>query len=176
MQRMVDEFCEDLDFLSQPLIDGEPPSDLHVEYLEGFYQEEVDAHGNPFLSKQKRPQVPRDRIRAAIARTHEAFLNPSDAQEMMRPIDKANSGFIHGASPHTMEMYDGARFRVSSMLGTTRIDEATRSLRDYFAALSTLPAPSRALSGTEKWSRRSSAFVPTSSASREGLQVVKHPS
>ena len=65
LQRMLDEFGEDLFFLCDPLISGER-TPLHDEYLELFYQEELDAHGIPFLSKQSRPQIQRRRIQAAM--------------------------------------------------------------------------------------------------------------
>lgn len=133
LERTLDEFCEDLFFLCQPLVGGER-TPLHEEYLQYFYREEFDSHGNPFLSKQKRPQVSRSKIQAANARTNADLLNPSDAQELMRSLNKANSGFVHGASPHIMEMYGGdpPRFHVGGMLGTPRIEEFERSLWYYF--------------------------------------------
>lgn len=133
LQRMLDDFCQDLFFLCQPLVGGERTT-LHDQYLQYFYQEEIDSHGNPFLSEQNRPQIPRRKIHAANARTIEAVLNPSDAQELMRSLNKAYGGFVHGASPHIMEMYGGAppRFHVSGMLGTPRIEEFTKSLWHYF--------------------------------------------
>lgn len=133
LQRMLDEFCEDLFFLCQPLLGGERTL-LHDEYLRYFYQEEIDSHGNPFLSEQKRPQISRSKIHAANARTNAEILNPSDTQELMRSLNKANSGFVHGASPHIMEMYGGdpPRFHVAGMLGTARIEECEKSLWHYF--------------------------------------------
>jgi hypothetical protein len=133
LQRMLDEFCEDLFFLCDPLIGGER-TPLHDKYLKLFYQEELDAHGIPFLSKQNRPQIPRKRIQAAIARMTASLLNPSDGQEMMRTLSSANSGFVHGASPHIMEMCWGNPpcFHVSGMLGTPRIEEFTDSQWNYF--------------------------------------------
>jgi hypothetical protein len=49
LQRMLDEFCKDLFFLCQPLI-GRERTTLHDQYLQYFYQEEIDSHGNPFFS------------------------------------------------------------------------------------------------------------------------------
>jgi len=149
LQRMLDEFCEDLTFLCQPLIGGERTT-LHDLYLQHFYQEEIDSHGNPFLSKQKRPQIPREKIQAANART--AVLNPSDAQELTRSLNKAYGGYVHGASPHIMEMYGGVppRFHVSGMLDTPRIEKVTKDLWNYFhRGLNTAELVAQGLGDTE---------------------------
>jgi len=129
LERMLDEFCEDLFFLCRPPIGGERTA-LHDQYLQYFYQEEIESHGNPFLSEQKRPQIPRSKIQAANARTLEEHLNQSDAHELMRTLSKAYGGYVHGASPHIMEMYGGRppRFHVSGMLNTPRIEVFTKDL------------------------------------------------
>lgn len=133
LHRVLDEFCEDILFLCIPGLGGDR-SALHDQYLEWFYQEEFDEHGDPLRSEQKRGLVSRNRIRAAIAAWQTGFLNPSDGQELLRTVGKTFSGFVHGASPQIMEMYGGrpARFHVNGMLGTPRIEEYERSLWHYF--------------------------------------------
>jgi hypothetical protein len=131
--RMIDEFNEDITFLCDAIRTGEI-TELHAQYLEFFYLEEFDNPDNPLLSTQKRPTVPRKRIHAAIARMEGQEVNPSDSQDLHRTISQAYSGYVHAASPHCMDMYGGepARFQVSSMLGTRRIDEFYRNAWDYF--------------------------------------------
>lgn len=131
--RTLDEFNEDVNFLCQPLISGEP-SDLHRKYLAFFYQEEYDDPEHPFLSSQKRQTIPRQKIHSAISKMPETPINPSDCIEMHRTISKAYSGFVHGASPQIMDMYGGnpPRFHVSGMVGTPRIDAFTENCGDYF--------------------------------------------
>jgi hypothetical protein len=51
--------------------------------------------------------------------------DPSRRIELYRTISKVYSGFVHGASPHIMEMYGGdpPHFHTKGMLGTPRIEE-----------------------------------------------------
>lgn len=67
LQRMLDEFQEDVTFLSFAVIFGDV-SDLHRRYLDAFFEEEFDKPEDPVASTQKRPMVSRDKIRAYIAR------------------------------------------------------------------------------------------------------------
>jgi len=131
--RTLDEFNEDIIFLCAGLRAREL-SDLHNKYLEYFYQEEFNIPNNPFLSDQKRPTIPRKKIRAAICGMKEYPLNPSDAAEVHRTISQAYSGYVHGASPHIMEMYGGhpPKFYVSGMKGTPRIAQFASNCSDYF--------------------------------------------
>ena len=95
---MLDKFNEDIQFLTFGVIFGDT-TDLHREYLEAFYQEEFDDPGNAFKSSQKRPVIPRQKIRAYIARiAGVAAYDPSTNAELMRTVDKMYSGFVHGAS------------------------------------------------------------------------------
>ena len=61
LQRMLDEFQEDVIFLSYAAINNEV-TDLHRRYLEAFYQEEFDKPGDPISSTQKRPMIPLTRF------------------------------------------------------------------------------------------------------------------
>ena len=68
--------------------------------------------------------IPRKKIRACIARFVSEFpdsaANPSGMVEIFRTVDKAQSGYVHGASPQLMEMYGGnpPRFHMDGMPGT----------------------------------------------------------
>lgn len=132
LQRMIDEFREDVTFLSLGVIYGD--TDLHTRYLEAFYQEEFDKSGDPVNSSQERPMIPRKKIQAYIAQCEAAAMETTQSILSSRTMSKAYSGFVHGASPHIMEMYGGSpiKFHVPGMLGTPRIKEHERDMWNYF--------------------------------------------
>lgn len=117
MQRILDELDEDAMFLSNGLIHGW--TDRHAEFLEAFFQEEFDNPQDPANSTQNRPMPRRDKIRAFIAKMMGGG-DPSGAIKATRTLSKGYSGFVHAASPHIMDMYDGdpPRFHLRGMLGT----------------------------------------------------------
>ena len=133
LHRILDEFQEDISFLAYALIFGETTG-LHRQYLSAFYEEEFDKPESPLESTQKRPMVSRKKIRAYIARMEAVALDPSKGIELSRTVNKAYSGFVHGASPAIMDMYGGLppRFHVRGMLGTVRIAEHHQDLWNYF--------------------------------------------
>lgn len=132
LQRMLDEFQEDILFLAHGLINDEI-TPLHEKYLNEFYKEEFDNPNSPVESTQKRAMVPRKKIRAYISRI-EGNVDPSSAVELTRTISKAYSGYIHGASPQIMDTFGGnpARFHVSGMLNTPREYEHRNDMWNYF--------------------------------------------
>jgi len=133
IQRTLDEFREDICFLTDVLPDG-AITELHRKYLSYFYEEEFEDPNNPNFQPQNRGMIPRKKIRAYIARMEGMPPNATRDEELTRSISKAYSGFVHGASPHIMEMYGGVppRFHISGMLGTPRIDEHRDGLWNYF--------------------------------------------
>jgi len=132
LQRMLDEFQEDILFLSYGLINGALP--LHDEYLIEFYKEEFDDQESAMKSKQKRGMVSRRKIRAYISKIEENKLDPSTGVELSRTISKTYSGFIHAASPQIMDMFGGMtpHFHVSGMRGTPREQEYQHDILNYF--------------------------------------------
>lgn len=133
LQRMLDEFNEDVVFLAHGVV-SENITDLHREYLAAFYEEEFDNPESALGSTQKRPMVSRQKVRAYLARIDTEGLNPSSGVEAMRTVSKTYSGFVHGASPHIMDMYCGnpPRFHVRGMLGTVRADDHRGDLWNAF--------------------------------------------
>ncbi|AIP63945.2 hypothetical protein DR62_2156 [Burkholderia thailandensis] len=115
MHRMIDEAEEDISFLSLGMVFGE--KDLHRKFLEDFYQEEFEDPARPVQTRIRRGNIPRGRIHAYLAQSPAAGLDPSTASATMQTIHKAYSGYVHGASPHLMEMYGGepARFHMAGM-------------------------------------------------------------
>jgi hypothetical protein len=132
IERVIDEFHEDVLFLSYGILKGETKN--HKSFLTGFYEEEFDNAASAFDSTQKRPTVSRDKIRAYLARIEGISGNPSDNQEQLRTLFKAFSGFVHGASPQIMDMYigDPPHFHVRGMLGTVRMAEYQIDIWNYF--------------------------------------------
>jgi len=104
LYRTIDEFNQNILFLSFSLIDNETIK-LQQTFLDNFFQEEFDNPENAFLSTQKRGMVPRNKIRAYISQRSENSVNPSDTQKNSETIDKFYSGFIHGTSVSIIDMY-----------------------------------------------------------------------
>lgn len=132
LHRTIDETNEDIMFLLYA-ITNDTVTELHERFLAAFWQEEIDESGNAMDSQQKRPMIPRSKIHAYLARIEGAELDPSTHQELQRTLSKAYSGFVHGASPHIMDMYGGdpAHFYIKGMLGTQRMEEHADDLWNY---------------------------------------------
>ena len=98
LQRMLDELNEDILFLAHGVIFGNT-TDLHQEYLAAFYEEEFDNPDSAIESTQKRPMVPRQKIRTYLSRVEGPQLDFSSRVETLRSVQKAYSRYVHGASP-----------------------------------------------------------------------------
>ena len=122
--RMVDDFCNEIFFLLLPQGNDGFSGD-QIRFLENFFQEEFDKPADPLGSVQKRDTVAVKKIHATFGKLAAGELNPSDAQELLRTVHQAFSGYVHGAYPHIMEMYGGnpPQFHVTGMLDTPRIPE-----------------------------------------------------
>jgi hypothetical protein len=133
LQRMLDEFQEDVTFLSLGVI-FDDVTDLHRRYLDAFFEEEFDKPDDAVGSTQRRAMVPRDKLRAYIARIEGDGLNHSRGVALGRTLSKAYSGYVHGASPQIMEMYGGdpPYFHVAGMRSTPRFGDHQDDLWNYF--------------------------------------------
>ncbi len=132
IHRMLDEFNQDIIFLSFAAIDGEI-TELHTRYLKAFFEEEFDNPSAPLASTQKRYATPRQKIHSYIAKREESGSNESDNINVQRTLSKSYSGYVHGASPQIMEMYsqNPSRFIVSGMLGTPLQSEHRDDFTNY---------------------------------------------
>lgn len=132
--RMLDEFNEDIVFLSLPLL-GKEKSRVHAEYLDSFYQEEFDNPNNAVLSTQNRPTVGRNKVRSYIAKETSDSLNSHDQRELSRTLSQAYSGYVHGASNHILEMMSGLpeslKYNLRGMPQTKRQSEFFENYWDY---------------------------------------------
>ena len=133
MHRMLDEFTEDAIFLSYGIISNEIMP-LHLRFLDAFYLEEFDNPCEPLKSTQKRPMISREKIQAYLANIEDVTKDPYTAQRASRSISKSFSGFVHGASPHTMEMYGGdpPQFHVRGLKDSPLFSDHEYDLWNYF--------------------------------------------
>ena len=132
LHRAIDETNEDIIFLAYA-VTNDTITDLHKRFLDAFWEEEIDESGKMIDSKQKRPMIPRKKIRAYIANVEKAVVDPSRGIELSRTLSKTYSGFVHGASPHLMDMYGGnpPHFHTKGLLGTPRVQEYADDLWNY---------------------------------------------
>lgn len=133
LQRMLDELQQDITFLAYARIFNDY-TELHQRYLESFYQEELDRPDSPIDSSQRRPSIPRQKIRAYIAAKEAPVNEPSRGARLTRTLSKAYSGFVHGASPQIMNMYGGPSigFQIRGQVGTAHQQDHERDLWNYF--------------------------------------------
>ena len=114
--RTIEETIDDLMFFSYGSIAD--LTDLHKRYLSSFWDEEFDESG-VFVNKRSRnKEVQRGDIRKYIARE---CANKVEAEEVMKTVYRVFSGYVHGASPHIMDMYFGKppRFHTCGMREST---------------------------------------------------------
>jgi hypothetical protein len=106
IQRTLDEFDQDINFLCFSVIFSDH-TEWHDRYLQAFFDEEFDNNSSAVESSQKRPMIPRKKIIAYLARDRGAGYDQSSSAEIMRTLSKTYSGYVHGASPHLMELCYG---------------------------------------------------------------------
>lgn len=132
LHRTIDETNEDIMFLVCALNDNDI-TELHERFLAAFWEEEIDGSGNIMDSQQKRPMIPRKKIQAYLAKIEGIDIDPSRYKEVFRTITKAYSGYVHGASPHIMEMYVGEppHFHTNGVLVSPRVEVHANDLWNY---------------------------------------------
>lgn len=132
LQRVVDEANEDILFLAYA-VTNDTITPLHERYLAAFWAEEFSDFDDPTSSHQSREMVPRQKIRAYLARIQGKGLDPSRAVQVATVVGKVYSGFVHGASPHIMEIYGGnpPHFHTRGMAGTPKVAEYEQDLWNY---------------------------------------------
>jgi len=133
LQRTLDEFEEDIIFLCFGIIFNEI-NDLHNEFLASFYEEEFDDPESAIRSTQKRPMVPRKKIRAFVSKDRGTGYDQSSTIEVGRTINKTYSGYVHGASPQLMELYFGnpPRFHLSGETDSPFYEDHSEDLLNYY--------------------------------------------
>lgn len=131
-QRVIDELNEDVCYLSLGLIRDEWPT-WHDRYLAEFWQEEFDA-ATAMQSTQRRDRVPREKVRAFIAKFEEGGFDQSTKVSVTATVAKTYSGYVHGAGSHIMEMYfgDPPHFHVGASYASPFWGDHVEDLNNYY--------------------------------------------
>jgi hypothetical protein len=132
--RMIDEACEDIHFMEGPHGEEGKPTKQQFTFIQEFFQEEFS--GADFVeSHNSRDRVPRQKVRAAIARlgAGDVKLDPSREVKVVGVLSGTFSGFVHGAYVHLMELFGGRslRFHTRGMLRTPRLQECLANQVHY---------------------------------------------
>tara|TARA_R100000750_G_C2344677_1_gene95786 strand:+ start:764 stop:1525 length:762 start_codon:yes stop_codon:yes gene_type:complete len=106
IHRVADELTEDITFLTFSVIFADA-TELHNKYLEAFFEEEIEGGKSAIESAQKRPMVPRKKIRSYINKDRGAGEDPGRGAEISRTLSKTYSGYVHAAAPQIMELFSG---------------------------------------------------------------------
>jgi hypothetical protein len=120
LHRMLDEFHEDTLFLAYAVI-NDTVTETHRRYLAAFYKEEFDHLTGEWSPGRKKMMVQRREIRAYLDEVQQRDMDPNSRITLSNQAYSAYSGFIHGASPHIMDMVQGnpPKFRLHGMEGTS---------------------------------------------------------
>jgi hypothetical protein len=149
MQRVVDEIDEDIRFLSLAVINNDVTS-LHREFLQYFYAEEFADENDVFGSHQSRGMIKREKIRAYVHSTLFSDADREKAKKADKILTKTYSGYVHGASPHIMDMYFREGFDVSGALKHYRYSSHKLDARNvYYRAIIAMAFAAKAF-GNEK--------------------------
>lgn len=104
LQRTLDEFIEDVEFLSQGLLQQEL-LDIHRQFLEAFYEDPLMEKWDKSRKMKGPNMVKRDKIRAYLADKTRTVFDQNTAINAGAAISHIYSGYVHGAAAHTMDMY-----------------------------------------------------------------------
>jgi hypothetical protein len=118
--RTVDDFTDEITFL----IEGhqsESPNKAQRDFAAAFFAESIEPAEELLRDRPRPDRVKRKDVRAAQGRYLNAS-NPDEPRKMAMAIDATLDGYVHGAYPHSMELFDpnlgGGRFRMTGTEGT----------------------------------------------------------
>ncbi|MGA2384692.1 MAG: hypothetical protein ABSG61_14790 [Gemmatimonadales bacterium] len=101
--RTVDDFLDEITFLLEAHQSGSPTT-AQRDFMANFFAETVQA-SEEMLKDQRGPdRAKRKHVRAAQGRYLEPG-NPDHVRRMALAIDSGWDGYVHGAYPHSMELY-----------------------------------------------------------------------
>lgn len=110
IQRTLDEFTEDVEFLSLGKING--ITEKHNRFIEGFFAElpDLSKHRAQKMSGRNMPR--RDKVRAYLAEQSKEVFNRSPAVNTSSHVHEFYSGYVHGYYPQVMDLLrrDGSGF------------------------------------------------------------------
>lgn len=128
LQRAIDETNENILFLGVAVTNDERTL-LHDDFLAEFWKEDYSDPSQPVASRIPRGQPRRSKIRAFLNRLF-GHPNPSNADAVARTISEMYSGFVHGAAPHILELFD----ETSSKFSLNGISHSIRHIDYVFDA------------------------------------------
>ena len=153
MHRMIDEAQQDVTFLAYGVLKDDITS-LHTKYLEDFFAETFTDPARPAESPRAYAAPQRRKIQAYLARAEGSPFDEHRGLAIMVTLHVAYSGYVHGASPHIMEMVDGdpVRFHVRGMRQTTTWQQHADDFLNYvFRSVSAFAIAAIALGHREKF-------------------------
>ena len=104
LQRTLDEFHEDILYLSLPL-HGYEKTPEHATFLDAFWEEEPDY--SKFSGHQKnRHQIPRKKIRSYLSKVTSNGKPDNGSIASSAYLSRIYSGYVHGAAPQLLELFD----------------------------------------------------------------------
>jgi len=137
--RCLDESIEDIClFIPDLVAKNDCTKTIQKEMLEDFYQEEFEDISVPLLKNNKRNTIRRKNVRATNARN---LYNPIDVYnhaQINQTIYNMNSGYVHGAYPHIMELYNSCicpNYNTSGITHSLRIQENKHELLRHVYSL-----------------------------------------
>ena len=146
LQRAIDETNENIFFLCVAVTNNEQTA-LHNNFLSEFWKEDYSDPSQPVASRIPRGQPRRSKIRAFLNRVF-GQPNPSGADAVGRTISEMYSGFVHGAAPHILELFDerSLKFSLSGIRHSVRhIDYVLDAQNAYYRSLHSGVMVSKAL-------------------------------
>jgi hypothetical protein len=128
-KRIIDEITEDVIFISSA-VRKEDQDPKHIKFLREFWQEEFDPEAEPELKNLARDRLPRNKVRA----NNSKLLGGDFRTHAQEVIDKTYSGYVHGASGHTMEIFGGRdfKFNFTHMKNTPPWNSQQNEMPNYF--------------------------------------------
>jgi hypothetical protein len=109
LQRSMDDFAQDCIFLALACILGETTED-HRIFLMSFWEEEPDFQTYVRHQKNKH-EVPRKNIHRYISRSANNGMPDHTEIANAKYLSRIYSGYVHGAAPHLMDLYNPDRYR-----------------------------------------------------------------
>lgn len=131
LQRSIGDFEQDCTFLALACITGEKTDD-HVRFLAAFWEEEPDF--KTYANNQKnKDEVPRKNIQRHISHSTNNGSPDQKGIAAAKHLSRFYSGYIHGAAPHLMDMYnpDGLRFEVDGSSSTHLFEDHRHDFENY---------------------------------------------
>jgi hypothetical protein len=137
--RTLDDFVDEITFLTEALESGEQPA-AHKQFLEAFFAQRILSREEWLAQEKAEAYLPKKKIRASQARQL-GKDDPDHVRKITSVIDRTLDAFVHGHYPTAMELYDGRvhRFSLRGMPGTPNLSVMREHLLHYiYRALAVL--------------------------------------